>query len=106
MSAQKVLIGSEVEMRELLGGTEEYSFSPEDEGSLFCHPGKSLNCLPICPVPSKPNLTLLSKSSSIISRFSLSMAIRRADRPRGSQQFMSRTPLSLLLSSILSEKRS
>ena len=61
---------------------------------LFCCVGKILI------------LTLLSKSSSIISRFSLSMAIRRAERPRGSQQFMSRTPLSLLLSSILSEKKS
>ena len=35
VSAQKALRGSETETRELLGGTEENSVSP-DEGSLIC----------------------------------------------------------------------
>ena len=40
VSAQKALRGSETETRELLGGTEENTVSP-DEGSLICPPGKS-----------------------------------------------------------------
>ena len=39
---QKALQGPETETRELLGGTKENSVSP-DEGSLICHPGKSMN---------------------------------------------------------------
>ena len=46
-------------------------------------------------------LTLFSSSRSTISRFSLSMAMRRADRPRGSQQLMFRTPQSTVSWSIL-----
>ena len=39
LSAQKALQGSEMETRELLGGTEENSVS-HNEGSLICPPGK------------------------------------------------------------------
>ena len=41
MSAQKVLQGSETETRELLGGMEDKSVSP-DKGSLICPPGKPM----------------------------------------------------------------
>ena len=43
VSAQKAPQGSRTEMRELLGGTEYESI--HDEGSLICHPGKSMHCL-------------------------------------------------------------
>ena len=41
VSAQKALQGSETETRELLGGTEEKRYFP-NEGSLICPPGKSM----------------------------------------------------------------
>ena len=43
MSAQKALQGSDTETRELLGGMEENSVSPTDEGN--CSLGNSINLL-------------------------------------------------------------
>lgn len=49
--------------------------------------------------------TLNLMRSSTISRFSLSMAIRRAERPRGSTQLMLMNPVSAALMRILRGRR-
>ena len=55
----------------------------------------------LCYIGSECRFTLFSRRSSTISRFSLSIAMRSAERPKGSTQSIFICPVSLQFSSIL-----